>query len=209
MQAVFDLATVDPHEPAGRAIPAAEWETYARGYHRALQVALQVMELAEVRWRLWLKEKRRRLAQARASAPASVALLKQELDEHIPVPVDRSVDRIEEPAELAGADSKLERPVTGGVGQSEFVYVGPRFALDFPATHGMSDRHGHSGSYRIETKNEQPLEGKAGIVSQAGLPSVTTTSHPCSDARQSTVAHESRSPGQREFTKPRTRRRRG
>lgn len=209
MQSVYELATVEPHEPAGRTIPPADWEAYCAGYVRALQMALKVMELADVRWRLYCRERRRRRAQELEAAAPSVVLGEQQVAEHLAVTLDRPVDGIEQRAELAGRDAELERPVSDRVSQSEFVYVGPRFTMHFPATNGMNDRLGHSGTYRLEAREKElPVEGSK-IIQQVGPPSVTTMSYPCSDARQSTAAQESRSPGQSKTTKRSSRRRRG
>src|SRR5687768_14949958 len=72
-RAGFELATVAPHEPERKRIPPAEWESYCAGYYRALQMALVVMGDAEVRWGLYLRDRRRRRVQDAAAAAALVA----------------------------------------------------------------------------------------------------------------------------------------
>jgi len=209
MQAVFELAIVDPHEPAGRSIPAVEWESYREGYIRALQVALQVMTGAEVRWRLWLKEKRRRLAQARAAAAA----LTQRRDLHVPenlgVTLDDTADESTETRDFVRREHELDERLPVAVLGAEVEPERASFTVSFPRDIRVDDELFHRDAYRIEAKQkESPIEG-AKIVYQAGPPSVTATSYPCSDARQSTAAEATSLPAQKAIAKPRARRRRG
>lgn len=59
MSAVYDLATVRPHQADDARYDAREWRAYCDGYYYALRMSLRAMELALVRRKLRERELRR------------------------------------------------------------------------------------------------------------------------------------------------------
>ena len=203
MQAVFELATVSPHEPAGKGIPAADWRAYYAGYHCALQVSLQVMELAVDRWRLYVRERRRRRALLDGTVAAPLEQRKPIVGEKARVVRNHLPKKRGEREHLEARELELDRSPGEGVVSGEFVYTGAFFAVSVPVDVSGSESVSHGATYRVDVKNEQPpIEGLK-TVSQDGLPSVNTAPDYCLGVRQGTVPRPIRSPGRRKTLKAR------
>jgi hypothetical protein len=57
-EAVADLLRCKPHEPADATFTVEQWDVYAAGYRMALVKALQTMQAAEERYRLYIRTRR-------------------------------------------------------------------------------------------------------------------------------------------------------
>lgn len=63
MHAVYELATVRPHEPDDARYTAAEYLCYRQGYEHALVIVLKVLKVTVERWYL-----RKRFAREKPAA---------------------------------------------------------------------------------------------------------------------------------------------
>jgi hypothetical protein len=209
MQAVFELATIDPHEPARRSVPAAEWNSYCLGYHRALAVALQVMDLAVVRFDLHRREQRRRHAAAAAAAAGLLRGGDQDAGEQIGLVVGELPDKIRQRKQLGPRKGELDRSIADGASTPELKQFRARFVVSEPVDAVGSAALSHSDSYRAEVRKKDPSIGGARIVYQVGFPSPFTMSYPCGARSERTPVEASASPGQPKTKKRRTRKPRG
>lgn len=209
MQAVYELATVDAHEPARGRIPAAQWEAYCAGYYRALQMALEVMDLAYVRWRLYLKEQKRRRRQAAAAGAVSTDVGHADAA-HVAKLVEKDpIKNAGQRRELLNRENHLDRPIAEAARAGESIHVRARFLVQAPLNISVDDRLGHLATYRLEVSEKQlPTEGGR-IVNPEGLPPVVNPSDPCRDTCDRTVADQSSEPAQRKTMKVKGNRCRG
>lgn len=174
MQSVFDLATVDPHEPAGRSIPAADWTAYRDGYYRALQMAMQVMNLAAVRFDLYQRERRRRRALDAAAAAELLVGGHTHVGDGHAVSGGDPAQELAQRRELRDRQRQSDRLIPAGVRAGEAVDIGVTFTVNAPVDARGRDEFSHCETYRIEPrKSKRPREGE-GIVSQAGPPAVVS-----------------------------------
>lgn len=56
--AVYELACCKPHEPDAAPMSIADYDIYAAGYRLALVKALEAMDHADARYRLYLRTRR-------------------------------------------------------------------------------------------------------------------------------------------------------
>lgn len=68
LAALNDLSAARPHERRGRSYTPVEWPTYCEGYYCALTMAMKVLDLAYVRWKLARRTRRAETKRARDRA---------------------------------------------------------------------------------------------------------------------------------------------
>lgn len=208
-RSVFELATVEPHEPAGRRVPAGEWPAYCAGYYRALQMALTVMELAEVRWRLYLRERRRRRLQAAAGASESWPLAQLDGGEISGALTHDFVEQLGQRRDFGARESQRDRVVPGRAHAVDAPELRITFEFDLPLNAPADDSVSHSPASQIDAKNTEPSIEGAKSIGPPCVPSTMNPSDPCGRSSARRAAEPTSSPGQSETTKPRVRRRRG
>lgn len=96
LESVYELATVTPRDDGRGRCTAAEWRTYCRGYYAAIAAVLEVLDLAVRRWRLALKERRRRLAEARSASLAADSAIAHDVGKLIAMGVDQVNQRADQ-----------------------------------------------------------------------------------------------------------------
>jgi hypothetical protein len=157
MQAVYELATVQPHVPEDARFTGERWRDYWRGYYAGVQRALQVMQLALDRWTLRQRERRRRARAERRDTNGLIKTARMQVVETVAVAPNHVIQERDQRRNQVHRKSQAVGGLRGAVNAPQVHKVRARFAIRDPLNSAGEAGFVHSAQYVLDF-SESPSE---------------------------------------------------